>query len=71
MQGKETLKKEGLTERLCKRDAAVGWRVLRRVGVFLIWVGAGYLMGLCQMLFETNPLGVALLCAGGKPLGIF
>ena len=71
MQGKETLKKEGLTERLCKRDAAVGWRVLRRVGVFLMWVGAGYLMGLCQMLFETNPLGVALLCAGGNPLGIF
>ena len=71
MQGKETLKREGLTERLCKRDAAASRRVVERIGLFLMWGGAGYLTGLCRMLFETNPLGVALLCAGGNPLGIF
>ena len=71
MQGKETLKREGLTERLCKRDAAASRRVVERIGLFLMWGGAGYLTGLCRMLFETNPLGVALLCTGGNPLGIF
>ena len=70
MQGKETLKREGLTERLCKREA-VSRRAVERIGIFMMWGGAGYLTGLCQMLFETNPLGMALLCAGGNPLAVF
>lgn len=66
MQGKETIKRAPLTEELCRRDPSVGKRILWGIGKGVLWLGAGYLAGLARMLFDTNPLGVALLCAGGS-----
>lgn len=71
MQGKETMNRGGLTEKLCKREPLMSRKGLARLARFLLWIGGGYLVGLCRMLFETNPLGIALLCAGGNPIGIF
>ena len=65
MQGKETMKRGRLTEELCRREPTVSRRVLGGIGKGALWLGAGYLAGLGKMLFETNPMGIALLCAGG------
>lgn len=71
MQGKETFKRRKMTEELCRRDASVSRGGILRLARFLLWIGAGYVAGLCQLLFDTNPMGMALLCAGGNWIGIF
>ncbi len=71
MQGKETVKRKGLTEELRGKEPSVSRQMLLRIGRFLLWIGGGYLAGLCRMLFETNPMGIGLLCAGGNVIGIF
>ncbi len=55
--------REGLTERLKQKDAASRMRGAIRVGKEILWLGTGFLFGQGSMLFGTNPLGIALLCA--------
>ena len=38
------------------------------LGKELLWGGIAYLFGLGSMLFDTKPLGVALICGGGTHL---
>ena len=59
MQGKT----ETLTEKLKKKNAAARLGFLARVGWEILWMGGGFLFGQASLLFETNPLGVAFLCA--------
>lgn len=61
MQGKTAT--ETLTERLKKKNAATRLKFLARVGQEILWMGGGFLFGQASLLFETNPLGVAFLCA--------
>ena len=68
MQGRETMKRGNLTERMERRDPKVSGRWLLKIGVGALWVGAGYLAGLSRMAFDTRPLGVALLGVGGGGL---
>lgn len=67
MQGKTAAQKprESWTEKLKKKNAAVRLGFLARMVRELLWLGAGFLFGQASMLFETNPLGIALLCASG------
>ncbi len=65
MQGRETMKRAGLTAEMQKRDPRVSARWLQRLGVGILWIGVGYLSGLSRMAFDTRPMGVALLGAGG------
>ena len=55
--------REGWTEKLKKKDAVSRLRVVLRVAREVLWSGAGFLFGQGSMLFGTNPLGIALLCA--------
>ena len=65
-QGKIGRKRNGLTERLKKKDASV-WRVrIERICAEGGYLGAGFLLGQANLLFDTVPLGLALLCAGRK-----
>lgn len=68
MQEKAKGKREGLTAKLQARDVSVSKRRLIWLGKELLWGGIAYLFGLSTMLFETKPLGVALICAGGGHL---
>ncbi len=64
MQGKSTTRKpETLTERLKKKTVAARLSVLEHLLRESLWLGAGFLFGQASLVFETNPLGVALLCA--------
>ena len=65
MQGRETMKRANLTAEMQKRDPRASARWLRRLGVGILWMGAGYLAGLSRMAFDTRPLGIALLGAVG------
>ncbi len=65
MQGKETMKRGRLTERVQRRDPKVSGRWLLRLGVGVLWVGVGYLSGLSRMAFDTRPIGIALLGGSG------
>ena len=71
MHGKETMRQDGMTERFCQKEPLVNKKGMARFVRSMLWIGGGYLAGLCRMLFETNPLGIALLCAGGNPISIF
>lgn len=53
----------GWTEKLKQKNAAARLAVLLRVLREVLWAGAGFLFGQGSMLFGTNPLGIALLCA--------
>ena len=55
--------RERLTDKLKKKDAAARLRVVLRVAREILWLGAGFLFGQGSMLFGTNPLGIAFLCA--------
>lgn len=55
--------RKGWTEKLKQKDAASRLGVVLRVLREVIWAGAGFLFGQGSMLFGTNPLGIALLCA--------
>lgn len=55
--------REGLTERLKKKDASARLRIVLLAVREILWLGAGFLFGQGSMLFGTNPLGVAFLCA--------
>ncbi len=69
MQGKSmTEKPETLTEKLKKKNAAARFGVLARVAKEVLWLSAGFLFGQASLLFESNPLGVALLCAANGHL---
>ena len=71
MQEKATEKRPGLTARLRARNVSVSRRRLLWLTRELLWGGAAYLIGLGTMLFDTKPLGVALICAGrGHLIGI-
>ncbi|MBQ3639225.1 MAG: SpoIIE family protein phosphatase [Clostridia bacterium] len=63
MQGKVKETRKGWTEKLKQKDAASRLRVVSLVLREVLWAGAGFLFGQGSMLFGTNPLGVALLCA--------
>ena len=64
MQGKAGTKNvETLTEKLKKKNAAARIKVVARVLREALWLGAGFLFGQASLLFETNPLGLAFLCA--------
>lgn len=64
MQGKTgATKPETLTEKLKKKNAAARLGIFARVLRETLWLGAGFLFGQASLLFETNPLGVAFLCA--------
>lgn len=54
-----------LTERLEARDAAGSRRWLMWLGKELLLGGMAYLLGLGRLMFDTRPLGLAMLCAGG------
>ncbi|MBE6633388.1 MAG: hypothetical protein E7620_03475 [Ruminococcaceae bacterium] len=58
--------KKRTAERLLQRDGAAVRKRVEWLGRTLLWVGIGYLFGIGKMLFGTNPMGLALLCAGGK-----
>lgn len=71
MQEKAKEKREGLTARLKAKDASVSRRRLMWLGKELLWGGVAYLLGLGSLLFDTKPLGVALICASrGHLIGI-
>ncbi len=61
-----------LTARLQARDVSVSRRRLQWVVKSLILGGIAYLIGLGELLFDSRPLGIALLCAcsGGQVVGI-
>ena len=71
MREKVKKKRDGLTERLKKRDAAV-WRrrsvaLCREAG----YTVTAFLLGQAVMIFDTSPLGLSILCAGsGHTLAI-
>ena len=46
-----------------KKHAAARFGVVVGVVREMLWLGAGFLFGQASLLFETNPLGVAFLCA--------
>ena len=57
-----------LTERLEARDAAGSRRWLMWLGKELLLGGMAYLLGLGRLMFDTRPLGLAMLCAGADRL---
>lgn len=65
MQGQAEPKRQrrGLTEKLKQKDASARVGAVLRVLREILWLGAGFLFGQGSMLFGTNPLGIALLCA--------
>ncbi len=68
MQEKAKEKRGGLTARLQSKDLSVSRKRLAWICKQAVWGGIAYLIGLGSMAFDTKPLGIALLCAGGGNL---
>lgn len=66
MQEKVKKKRNSFTEYLEKKDATVALTKIKRLLVEGIYGTMAYLLGFGVMLFDTSPLGLAVLCAGRR-----
>ena len=57
-------KKNGMTARFERRDAKISRSWIERIFAEVTYVGVAYIFGQAIMLFDTSPLGLALLCGG-------
>ena len=64
MQEKVKTKKNGMTARFEKRDVKVSLTWIERIFAEATYIGVAYIFGQAVMLFDTSPLGLALLCGG-------
>ena len=64
MQEKVKKKRNGLTAKLEKRNARVHFAWIGRLLWETLYASVAYVIGFGQMLFDTSPLGLALLCGG-------